>query len=134
VKQPDAFRKLLAGTPLKTVTRDRLDYISGGSIEEGSPRDTVALVAEGTAELPPADYTLTVISDDAVRVWMDGEVVLDAWSPHESRVGSRADPRRKAPVQGGILRGRRFRRAPFRDIEALIMDWFGSGIMIALRR
>ena len=97
VKQPDAFRKLLAGTPLKTVTRDRLDYISGGSIEEGSPRDTVALVAEGTAELPPGDYTLTVISDDAVRVWMDGEVVLDAWSPHESRVD-------RAQIPGGKRR------------------------------
>jgi nitrous oxidase accessory protein NosD len=97
VKQPAAFEKLLAGTPLKTVTHDRLDYISGRSLEEGTPRDGVALVAEGTATLPPGDYTLTVISDDAARVWMDGEVVLDAWSPHESRVD-------RAQIPGGKRR------------------------------
>jgi parallel beta-helix repeat protein len=97
VKQPEAFRKLLAGDPLKTVTHDRLDYVTGRSIEDGTPRDKVALVAEGTANLPPGDYTLTVISDDGARVWMDGEVVLDAWAPHESRVD-------RAPISGGKRR------------------------------
>jgi len=86
VNQPAAFEKLLTGTPMKTITHDRLDYISGGSLEEGAPRDKFALVAEGTADLPAGDYTLTVISDDGARVWMDDRLVLDAWSPHESRV------------------------------------------------
>jgi hypothetical protein len=97
VKQPAAFGKLLAGTPLKAVTHDRLDYISGRSLEEGTPRDNVALVAEGNADLPPGDYTLTVISDDGARVWMDGEVVLDDWAPHESRVD-------RVPISGGKRR------------------------------
>jgi parallel beta-helix repeat protein len=97
VKEPAAFEKLLASTPLKTVTHDRLDYVSGRSLEEGTPRDNVALVAEGTANLPPGDYTLTVISDDGARVWMDGEVVLDAWAPHESRVD-------RAHISGGKRR------------------------------
>ena len=86
VKQSDAFARLLAGAPLKTVTHDRLDYVTGRSLEEDTPRDNVALIAEGTADLPAGDYTLTLISDDGARVWMDGELVLDAWSPHESRV------------------------------------------------
>jgi nitrous oxidase accessory protein NosD len=86
VKQPDAFTKLLSGVALKEVRHDRLDYISGASIEDGVPRDNVALVAEGTADLPPGDYVLTVISDDGARVWVDGEEVIDAWSPHESKV------------------------------------------------
>jgi hypothetical protein len=97
VKQPDAFRRLIAGQPLKTVPHDRLDYISGRSLEDGTPRDNVALVAEGTATLPPGDYTLTVISDDGARVWMDGEVVLDDWAPHESRVD-------RVPISGGRRR------------------------------
>ncbi len=96
-KQAEAFQKLLAGNPLKTVRHDRLDYVTGGSIEAGTPRDNVALVAEGTADLAPGDYTLTVISDDGVRVWMDGEVVLDGWVPHESRVD-------RAPISGGKRR------------------------------
>ena len=86
VKHPDAFHTLLAGAPLETVTHDRLDYISGGALEDGTPRDKVGLVAQGTANLPAGNFALTVISDDGVRVWMDGEVVLDAWAPHESRV------------------------------------------------
>jgi hypothetical protein len=81
-----AFSKLLSGSPLKTVTADRIDYLSGGEIEAGVPRDRFAFVAEGTANLPPGAYTLQVISDDGVRVWVDGKLALDAWAPHESRV------------------------------------------------
>jgi nitrous oxidase accessory protein NosD len=94
VKQPEAFRKLVGGRPIKTVSVDRLDYISGRSLEEGVPRDRVALVAEGTASLPDGEYTLRVISDDGVRVWVDGKLVLDAWMPHESKVD-------EATISGG---------------------------------
>ncbi len=94
VRQPDAFTKLVTGTPLKEVSHDRLDYISGREIEYGVPRDRFALVAEGTADLPSGDFMLSVISDDGVRVWVDGEEVIDAWSPHESRVD-------RAPIRGG---------------------------------
>ena len=86
VKQPDAFAALLARKPLKTVKNDRLDYMSGRAVEEGVPRDRFALSATGTVELPAGDYILQVISDDGVRVWADGKLILDAWEPHESRV------------------------------------------------
>ena len=75
---------MLAGTPLKTDRRDRLDYMSGGAIAEGLPRDRVALVAEAEIDLPPGDYTLRTISDDGIRVWMDDERIIDRWTPHES--------------------------------------------------
>ncbi|MCA1652558.1 MAG: right-handed parallel beta-helix repeat-containing protein, partial [Acidobacteria bacterium] len=97
VTQPGSFAKLLAGTPLTEVTRDRLDYISGRSLEEGLPRDRIALVAEGRADLPAGDYVLRVISDDAVKVWMDAELLLDAWTPHESKVDT-------VPIKGGSRR------------------------------
>jgi hypothetical protein len=86
VHQPAGFAKLVSGAPMKTVATDRLDYISGRAIEDGVPRDRFALVAEGTTTLPPGDYTLQVISDDGVRVWMDGAMILDEWAPHESKV------------------------------------------------
>jgi hypothetical protein len=92
VRQPDAFRNLVAGKPLKATSSRRLDYVSGRDIEEGLPRDRFALVADGVAELPPGDYTLRVISDDGVRVWMDGKPLIDAWSPHESKVDEAAIP------------------------------------------
>ena len=94
VKAADAFAKLTSGTPIKTSTPNRLDYISGGAVEEGVPRDRFALVAEGSAILPPGDYTLQVISDDGVRVWVDDALMVDSWEPHESKVD-------RTPITGG---------------------------------
>jgi parallel beta-helix repeat protein len=82
----EAFKKVLGGTPLKTEQRDRLDFISGQSIAEGVPADRVAIVAEGTVELPAGVYYLRTISDEGVRVWMDDERIVDRWTPHESAV------------------------------------------------
>jgi nitrous oxidase accessory protein NosD len=86
-KHPEAFRRILEGKPVGTLLKaNRLDYLSGGVIEDGVPRDRFALVAEGAVTLPRGDYTLQLISDDGARVWADGKLVLDAWDPHESRV------------------------------------------------
>jgi hypothetical protein len=86
VKQPESFARLLSGSPIKLISTNRLDYISGGALEEGVRRDRFAIRAEGTVDLPPGDYTLRVISDDGVRVWLDESLVMDVWTPHESRV------------------------------------------------
>jgi hypothetical protein len=40
---------------------------------------------------------LSMIADDDARVWVDGELVLDAWEPHESKVDT-------VPLQGGTRR------------------------------
>ena len=47
----DAFAACCADRRLKTGRRDRLDYMSGGAIAEGLPRDRVALVAEAESRL-----------------------------------------------------------------------------------
>jgi nitrous oxidase accessory protein NosD len=86
VKAPAAFAKALEGKPLRTLRTDRIDYLSGGALEEGLPRDRFAIVAEGAVDLPKGDYTVQVISDDGARVWVDGKLVLDAWAPHGSQV------------------------------------------------
>jgi nitrous oxidase accessory protein NosD len=92
---PDAFRKVLDGEPAKTLQVDRLDYMSGRSILEGLPRDRVAIVAEGEVTLPESsDYELLVISDDGVRVWVDGALAIDRWTEHESIVD-------RVPIRAG---------------------------------
>jgi parallel beta-helix repeat protein len=58
------------------------------------PQERWSLQATGTVDLPPGTYTLRVISDDAVRVWVDGALAIDAWDPHESRVD-------EAPIAAG---------------------------------
>jgi hypothetical protein len=94
VKQPQAFEKQVTGLPVKTVTTDRLHYVTGRAIEQGVSRDRFAVVAEGTAKLPTGDYVLRAISDDGVRVWVDDALELDSWEPYESKVGS-------VPLDGG---------------------------------
>jgi nitrous oxidase accessory protein NosD len=98
VKAPVAFAKVLQGRPIGTLLEtDRIDYLSGGVLEDGVPADRFAFVAEGVADLPPGDYTLQVISDDGARVWVDDVLVLDAWPAHESRVD-------RVDVRGGRRR------------------------------
>ena len=97
VKQPAAFARLLSGPSIKTLSAKRLDYVSGRALEDGVPSDRFALVAEGTTTLPTGNYILQVISDDGVRMWMDGAMMLDDWTPHESKVS-------RVPIAGGAHR------------------------------
>lgn len=106
IKAPAAFATLLRGEPIKTATTDRLDYVSGRSLEEGVPADRFAVEAEGSTTLPQGDYVLRVISDDGVRLWMDDRLILDEWTPHESRVGEVA-----------IRGGRRHFRVQYYDVR-----------------
>jgi len=52
------------------------------------PQGNWSLEAAGVVTLPEArgPYSVRTISDDAVRVWVDGTLVIDAWTPHDSRV------------------------------------------------
>jgi hypothetical protein len=84
---PGAFRDLLqSGEPLVDQEADRLEWLWYRPRIEGIPLEQWALRAEGTVDLPPGEYGLQAISDDAVRVWVDGRLAIDAWEPHESRV------------------------------------------------
>jgi len=38
--------------------------------------------------LKPGEYTLRTISDDAIRVFVDGTLAIDNWTPHESAVNT----------------------------------------------
>jgi len=60
----------------------------------GLPQAHWSLDATGTVTLAPGTYTLRTISDDAVRVWVDGLLAIDNWVPHESMVDA-------APLTGG---------------------------------
>ena len=72
----------------------RLDYEWYRPTIQGLPQAHWSLEATGTVTLAPGTYTLRTISDDAVRVWVDGTLVIDHWTPHESIVDA-------APLSGG---------------------------------
>jgi hypothetical protein len=63
----------------------RLDY-QGLRAPAPLSRENFALEATGSVDLPPGEYTLRTISDDAIRVWVDGQLAIDNWKQHESAV------------------------------------------------
>jgi nitrous oxidase accessory protein NosD len=79
----EAFRKLLVGDPLHEETRDELD-LRWGVLRPaaGVPADRFATVAETVLTLPSGTYEIVTVSDDGVRVLVDGETVLENWTWH----------------------------------------------------
>jgi parallel beta-helix repeat protein len=83
---PEGAERALAGPPVVTRRESRLDYFWSRPAIKELPRAKWALEAMSSVELAPGAYTLQVISDDAARVWVDGALVIDHWSAHESAV------------------------------------------------
>jgi hypothetical protein len=50
------------------------------------PQSKFAILATTFVDLTPGEYTLRAISDDGVRVWVDDQLAIDSWQPHESKV------------------------------------------------
>lgn len=84
--RPQAFDSLLHGAPLLTRRESRLDYEWYGPTIKALPIEHWAMDATAEVTLPPGLYTLRTISDDAARVWVDGTLVIDHWTPHESAI------------------------------------------------
>lgn len=92
--KPQAFAALVRATPTMTREAPRLDFMWYRPTIQAVPQSKFAVVATTTVTLARGTYTLRTISDDGVRVWVDGRRVIDDWSLHESRVDY-------APLTGG---------------------------------
>jgi len=80
-----AFATVLAGQPVFTRSSERLDYQWYRPPIAELPQERWALEAVASVDLPAGEYSLRTISDDGVRVWVDGELVIDNWDePHGS--------------------------------------------------
>lgn len=68
--------------PIKTEKTSKLDYAWWGGIKttEGNHPQFVTS-ASGSATFEKGNYELGVTWDDAVRVYMDGKLVIDEWNP-----------------------------------------------------
>jgi hypothetical protein len=84
----DAFERLLTTTPIVSQRSARLDYMWYRPTVQSVPQFKFAISATTRVELPPGSFTLRTISDDGVRVWVDGKRVIDDWTPHESLVSA----------------------------------------------
>ena len=52
------------------------------------------MTGEGVVDLPKGRFVLRTISDDGIRVWVDGKLVIDRFDVHESVVA-------EASIDGG---------------------------------
>ena len=84
----DAFAALARATPSVSFDRQRLDMMWYRPVIPGVPATKWGAVATATFTLAAGPYTLRTISDDGIRLWVDDSLVIDDWTPHESRVDS----------------------------------------------
>ena len=82
--KPAAFDALLRTTSMVTQTLPRLDWMWSRSPVRSVPSTRMALEATARVVLPSGRHTLRTLSDDAIRVWVDGKLVIDHWTPHET--------------------------------------------------
>jgi len=72
----------LEGTPRLTRTDERLDFNWGfGSPDPTLPSDDFSVRWTTRQRFPAGRYTFTTYSDDGVRLYVDGQQVLDSWRP-----------------------------------------------------
>jgi hypothetical protein len=93
LKQPKGFAALLKTPPARTEQLTRLAYANARAFGPDYSAQT-AVTATGSVTLPPGVYDLVVTSDDGIRVWLDGKLVLEDWTIH----GPKDD---RVPIDGG---------------------------------
>ena len=77
----------LSGDPTFARTDAQIDFNwDKKSPARDFPRENFSVRWTGTIEVPPSvgDVKLSTMADDGVRVWIDGNLVIDAWGAHDS--------------------------------------------------
>jgi hypothetical protein len=88
------WQRLTTGAHLLDRAMPRLDFMWLRPTIRELPQSRFALEASGSVNLPAGEYTIRTISDDGIRVWLDGRLVIDNWDLHGSEIDY-------APLPGG---------------------------------
>lgn len=84
-----AWTRLWASEPLATeTTRDLDGDWTGRAPATGVPADHFALAATTTLKMAPGKYVFRSISDDGIRVYVDGRMIIDRWNHHGATADS----------------------------------------------
>ena len=86
--------------PIKTEETKKLDYAWWGGIktDDGVFKNFITS-ANGSAEIEKGTYELGITWDDAVRVYVDGEMIVDEWNPSQYKFDE--SPHKKVRLQLG---------------------------------
>jgi WD40 repeat protein len=80
---PQSWEGILESQPIHTKHAKAVDFEWGENSPAGNIHpDYFALVATTTLDLAGGEYTLMTVSDDGVRVFIDGQLAIDNWTTH----------------------------------------------------
>lgn len=107
---------------LKTEKTDRLKYAWWGGIRVGQRQyPQFITLARGAADFKQGTYELSVTWDDAVRIWLDGELILDEWEPAKYKFDE--SPNRKIVLQLNGNHNFRVEHVELKGFAALSLDF-----------
>ncbi len=82
-KHAAAWKAMLESKPFVDKTTGSLSFPwAGDGPTKDGPRDRFATRAETKLTLPAGRYELRTLSDDGVRVWIDGKLLQEDWTWH----------------------------------------------------
>lgn len=94
--------ELIKQQAIKTEKVNKLDYAWWGGISVDKKSYTKFLtIAEGNADMDEGNYEIGVTWDDAVRVYIDDQLVIDEWNP--SKYSFDESPNKKIQIK--LLKG-----------------------------
>jgi hypothetical protein len=83
---PAEWNNLIKTTPMRIEQIDELNFDWQMGSPSGVPNDQFALRAVKKDRFSGGKYELQVISDDGVRVFVDGKKVLENWTGHAAQL------------------------------------------------
>lgn len=86
IKNYKAFKNLQTQTPLHQEKSKGLQYVWWRAPHESVPADRFATFARTEANLPRGKYRIILTSDDGVKFYLDGKLLVNRWDVHESAV------------------------------------------------
>lgn len=81
LKHEAEFKKLIAGTPVKTSTGKLLADVFGKSFGKNIARQKIATVSTTEINVPAATYRLGISASELVKLYVDGKLVIENWDP-----------------------------------------------------
>jgi len=77
--------RTLSGSPVLVRCDSEINFDWGSSAPaSGLPADNFSVRWTRTLTLPAGTYTFTTVSDDGVRLWLDGVRIINNWSTHST--------------------------------------------------
>ena len=87
--QPERWARLLSGPALEVQPAPAIDFDwAMGAPSRQVPPDHFGTLATTVLSLPAGNWVVHTISDDGIRVWIDGRLVIDDWTWHPPKDNS----------------------------------------------